>query len=180
MKQVKEVNIEDGSFIANGTEYLIENKIAVGRYADFQKLEFMVGFQAGFYGAFENMKSAYNSLNAGKYADAAVMLHNTMTGVNNIENRLDACIMMAALFLNTKDEDRTTIDEAMVAKKRHDWEAEGIDITFFLRFAASAVHGFIPIYREIFQTTLKKQMEKVESDILTHMQGPLKDTGQSL
>lgn len=169
--EIKELPDGTTQFTANGQEYFVESKLSLDRYRDFQKMELHISFQQGFNGMFNTLKEIYEKAQKGLLADVAVLAHNAMQGVIDIEKRRDACFYMCALFINTKDEDRRTITNEQVDAKIKDWTEEGLDTRFFLQCAASLVNGFIPIYEQIFQSTLEAKIQEAEFNTLSKMRG---------
>jgi hypothetical protein len=144
-------------FMANGTLYRIETTISERRWIAYQKLQVEIGFNVQFHEFFQQLRQAYDKLNQQKFADAAVIIYNLMSGVKQVgENDTPTIIAMCALFINAEDEDRTIITDEMVEKKRTDWQIEGIDMNSFFQLAVHSIPDFISVYKVLSQDTLKQ------------------------
>lgn len=157
--ELKKIDFSQKSFKANGTEYFIETSISFNRFKMFQKLQIEAGYGVGFYDLFESLKKIYELCNDKKFADIAVLTHNTLRGIKDIDERPNSALQLAALFINSKEEDRKVITDDIVNKKIADWEAEGLDITPFFQFAISSIKNFWQAYSEISQSTLETMVK---------------------
>jgi hypothetical protein len=108
---------------------------------------------------FNRIKQIYDLCNAMKFADIAVLTSNILQGVVKVEERKIPVLSMCALFINTKDEDRKTINDDVVDKKIADWEAEGLDITPFFQLALSSMANFSKAWEEVTRNILEKSQE---------------------
>lgn len=160
MKELKRLDLKQQSFEANGTKYFIETGLSIERFCEYQILEKEAGFGISFKKIFENLKKVHGLMNEVKFVEAAVALDNLMRGVAKLEEREPTLLKICALFINTTDEDRTTINNDMVVKKIEDWKAE-YDVRDFFTLALNTVDGFLEIYanatRIISGETSKKQ-----------------------
>lgn len=145
------------TFTANGVKYTIEDSISEKRWAIYLRLQAQLGFNLHFGEMFEELRSAYQYLNKNEIANAAVKIYNLMEGVKHVgEAETPTIIAMCALFINTDDEDRRTITDEMIEKKRHDWNEEGIDMNSFFQLAIHSIPGLIDAYKELSLNTLKQ------------------------
>lgn len=158
MTELKKLDTKEGRFIANGKTYIIESGFSIQRYAVFQKLQIEAAFGVTFKLLYENTHFAFNCLNAGKIADAAVLLHNIMNGVAKIEQREPELLKMCALFINTADEDRTTISDDQISEKIRDWEAAGYDINDFFQLAIRTISGLVDVWKKLTQGAAELQL----------------------
>lgn len=159
--QLKKIEDCAASFTANGVEYHIESSMSFDRYKMYQKLQVECGYDVSFYGMFEGLKKLYELQNAGKLADAAVLTHNLLTGLSNIDKRQIPVLEMCALFINVEGEDRRQITQELVDKKIDDWRKEGIAIEYFFTLAISTMQGYKSAYKEVSQlSSLKKRKEQ--------------------
>jgi hypothetical protein len=146
------LKIESGtrSFEANGKTYYIETSMSIDRWRDYQKMEVELSFGQSFKEIREGLKEIYTALNAkDRLADAAVLTKNLLAGVATIdENRTPTVLKMCALFINTKDEDRTCIDQRRIDEKVEDWSRAGIDHASFFHLALGSIPGFLSAYKE--------------------------------
>lgn len=147
---LKELDKEARFFEANGKTYYIETKLSIERYAEFQILEKEAGFGTTFENFYGEVAKAYQDLQTFKAADACVKLHNILTGCADIERKQPTLLKICALFMNTKDEDRATIDDDRIAEKIEDWSTE-YDLTGFFHRALNTVSGFFKIYADMHQ-----------------------------
>lgn len=152
------------SFEANGHKYHVSKKISIPRWREYEKLEPRLTYGVGFDYIFSNLKKAYEALNSkeGKIADAAVILHNMMAMVKDIENenREHPSLLMCALVINREGEDAGQYDEKLQLEKIEDWRKEGFDILPFFTFALSSIQGFRETYVEYITKELKKLSPK--------------------
>lgn len=142
------------TFEANGKMYYIESSISFDRYRDMQKMEVELSFASTMEHFREGIKKIYDTLNSrdGKMADAAVICHNLLLGAASLDEKWTPPVMkMCALFINTKDEDRTTINQAQIDEKINDWTMAGIDAVSFFRLALGSIPGFQSAYNEASQ-----------------------------
>lgn len=147
--ELKELDTTKPSFIANGTEYFFEQDLGIVRYLEFQILEKEIGFSMSFESIVKNISKAYNYLNEVKNADCAVVLNNLITGIIKLEEKEPTALKICALFINTKDEDRTSWSWDLGTKKIEDWKIEGYKMSSFFRLALGTVNGYADIYKEI-------------------------------
>lgn len=148
MKELKRLDMSKTSFIANGNTYYIESGLSIERFCEYQILEKEAGFGLSFKKIFENLKELHGLMNQVKFVEAAVKLDNLMRGVAKLEEREPTLLKICALFINTKDEDRTTINDDMIARKIEDWKTE-YDVRDFFTLALNMVDGFIEIYSSV-------------------------------
>lgn len=150
MRELKTLDPTARSFTAGGETYYIETKLSIERYAEFQILEKEAGLGTTFENFYTAVSAAYQDLNQLKAADASVKLHNILAGCANLERKEPTLLKICALFMNTKDEDRTTVDEDLISSKIEAWSKE-YDIAGFFRIALNTVSGFFKIYSEMHQ-----------------------------
>lgn len=153
------IDLNAGSFIANGTEYFIEKSISQERFMMYQKLQIELTYQTGFAGMYKALQNLYELLNKQKFADCAVIAHNALNGIKTTEDRRIPALEMAALFVNEKTEDRKIINQDMVDKKLKDWETEGLDVAPFFQLAISSIAGFKEIYSELIRSSLEETLK---------------------
>lgn len=141
--ELKEANIENNSFTANGKVYFLESKLSIERFIAYQKLEIELAYPGGFAGVLRSLKKGIEHLNKMDLVNAAVELSNTMDVVRKSDkDKRVAAVDICSLFLNTKDEDRRVITDEMLLIKQEDFEKEGIPIDFFLRLASELIAGY--------------------------------------
>lgn len=121
------------SFIANGVTYHIEREgglsIARDRWLEKLGLYSLLGRDAA--GLLKESRRAYDAVNNGKLADAAVILDNLMKGAGDLEAKHGPIYYVCTLFVNREGEDRTKYEINDARRKVADWETEGIERSFF-------------------------------------------------
>lgn len=143
MQEVKSIiNVKE--FMANGRKYKMIDKLAIERWIQYEKLQPRITFGVGFEELFSNLGKAYAALDKQKFADAAVIIHNTMNGIKNFndERRAHPALLMAGLFIVREDEDVTKYDEVLMLEKIEDWQKEGLNMLDFFHLSRSAIRGF--------------------------------------
>lgn len=153
--EVKKLIIENKQFEANGKTFFVSDRISINRYIEYQKTMPLLTFGTNFEEMFKQLKNAYNLLNKQNFADSAVVIHNILSNVAKVEeqSRIHPALKMAAMFINTKDEDVTVYDEELTKQKIYDWTVEGYDISDFFTLALNSINGF----REAFQEYTEKK-----------------------
>jgi hypothetical protein len=154
-KKLKQLDLTQKEFEANGKKYFIESSLSFERYLQYQKLQIELAFEPGFYGVFEAMKKGYELCNNQKFADLAVLLHNTMAGIATVDQRRIPALDLCALFINKEDEDRAIINDDMIKQKINDWQAEGLDILPFFQLAMDSIKDFRKIYSALILSSLE-------------------------
>lgn len=150
MNELKRLDMSKPSFVANGITYHIESALSIERFCEYQILEKEAGFGVTFKNLFNNLKELHALMNNVKFVEAAVKLDNMMRGVAKLEEREPTLLKICALFINTADEDRSTINSDMIGKKIEDWKQE-YDVRDFFQLALNTVDGFLEIYANATQ-----------------------------
>lgn len=153
--EVKKLIVKDKQFEANGKTFFVSDRISINRYIEYQKTMPLLTFGTNFEEMFKQLKNAYNLLNKQNFADSAVVIHNILSNVAKVEeqSRIHPALKMAAMFINTKDEDVSVYDEEITKQKIYDWTVEGYDISDFFTLALNSINGF----REAFQEYTEKR-----------------------
>lgn len=151
---LKIIDLTKTEFEANGVKYYIEKHLSFERFLMYKKLELQVGYEVGFYGIFQALKKIYDLCNDKKFADIAVLTHNTLQGIAKVDERRISVLDLAALFINEKDEDRKVITDDMIAKKISDWEEEGLSIIPFFQLSTGFIEGFQKSYNAVILSSL--------------------------
>lgn len=146
---LKRINLETGSFTANGTKYQIESQLSIERYCEMQVLEKELGFGVTFRGMFDKLKAIYTDLNKANFVGASVTVDGMLRGIAKIEEREPIVLKICALFINAEGENRGAWTTDLFVKKINDWKAEGLDMQDFFIVALNSVNGFIGIYNQI-------------------------------
>lgn len=151
------------NFTANGTKYVFRETLAISRFERFEELQPRVGFGVSFEEIFGNQRRAFDMLNEGKAADAAVVLYNSMNGIKeHLEGRENAVLELCALFICREGENIATYDPVLTKAKIADWRAEGIAMNSFFDIAFDLVQGFTPAYSQVSQS-ISTEVEKAKS-----------------
>lgn len=152
MEQLKRINLEKGTFEAGGKTYTIEKGLSLERYVEHTVLEKELAFGTTLKGIFDKLMGLREHLNGAKFVDSAVVLDDILRGIARVEEREPTIYRICALFMNTPDEDRATINEDMITEKITAWKAEGLDVRDFFTVALNSVSGYFGIYETITQT----------------------------
>ena len=161
---IKDIHRLD-EFKANGVEYVIRTSLTISRFEEFEALQIEVGYGVAFREMFNNVRKAYDHLNAQKVADASVVLYNIMHGIkNNLEGRENEVLMLCSLFICRKGEDVSTYDEQLCKAKIEDWKKEGINMDSFFTLAFGFVNSFTPVYEQASQS-ISEHLENVKGEI---------------
>jgi hypothetical protein len=164
MNEVKQFDPKCGSFTANGKKYFVGTKLSIARYEEYEKLSPKMTFDLDFAAMFSGFKKVYGLLNDRKFADAAVVVHNFMSAIDDVRNekRIHPALLMAALAINREGEDPGTFDQQIQEEKIADWRAEGFAIEGFFYFALNFIQGFVPEYNA-FTADLKQEKVVIKS-----------------
>jgi len=162
--EVKQVDFTK-PFTANGKTYVKHTSLTVDEWKEFELLQANVGFGMDFGNVMNRLKDTYALINKTKFADAAVKLHNLMSGIaEKIEKREHPAMMICTLFLHEKD-NRQKWSEDIALEKINDWKEEGIDAACFFQLAAHLVPEFLENLETILNdTSEEKVMEKKKSN----------------
>lgn len=154
----KRLDLSKSSFIANETEYHFSSRLSLNRWVEFEKHQIKLGFGKDFESILKHLQNAVDMANKGKGIEAWNTIYNIITSVGDkLENRMDTALHIAALFINTKDEDDSKVDNALFNKKIEDWKKEGYDSLDFFQLAANLVTGFVESLQRTSLATLEAQ-----------------------
>lgn len=161
----RSVDFNKKFFEANGKRYFICDKISINRWKEYEKLMPRLTYGLDFDTMNKQHTKAYAALNDKKFADAAVILHNLMSGIKdaNDDSRVHPGLLMAALLINYEGEDAGIYDLQIQLKKIKDWEAEGLDILGFFAFALASINGFRETYLSYIQSQAESLSEKTSA-----------------
>lgn len=99
---------------------------------------------------FRELRGVYDLLNGVKFVEASVKLDNLMSGIKKLEEKEPTLLKLCALFINSKDEDRTSINQDQISRKIEDWATE-YDVRDFFSFALTTIKGFTQVYSNVTQ-----------------------------
>lgn len=162
MKKLKTLDPEARSFQAGGKTYLIESKLSISRFHQYQIYEQEAGFSVTFATLIAELKSVYELLNAVKIADASVKVHNMLIGSARLQEKEHVLLKMCALFMNEPEEDRGDINDDMISAKIEAWRNE-YEIDGFFSRALNTVSGYFKHYAEMRQ--IISVVEKPEEEL---------------
>ncbi len=150
---LKKIDLQAGSFEANGKKYLIETTLSIGRYRKYEEIEIETGYGRSFKDLYDNVRQAYDDLNKSKPADASVKLYNLINGITDPKKKEPFVLRYCALFMNTEEEERASITDDQIQAKISDWQQEGLDIDPFFQFAIHSLPGFLDRYKKLTATS---------------------------
>ena len=128
-------------------EYIVHGSISAGRYAYFEKLQLELAFGAETAVLIKGMKEAYDLMDQGKNATAAVRLWNHLEAVGRIEQgRQHPMLYICTLFCNYEGEDISKWSTADADVKIDDWG--NISMEDFFSLAARSITGLIQLWQE--------------------------------
>ena len=159
--ELKNVDFSKKYFECQGRKFFLSETLSFNRYRELQKLILEFGYSATFVDLFKNIKTAWDHMNALKFGDAAVTLHNVLMGIKTLEDKDDAALRMCALFINEANEDVTVFDQGKCQDKIDCWAKE-LDIAPFFQFAVNLIPHWMPAYKLVTQTGLKEEKEQKE------------------
>lgn len=151
-------------FECGGKKYYIVDKMSFIKFEKLSEWSLEFGFSATFKDIFTHLKRLYELLNQTKFADAAIICHNIMSGIVNLEQKDNVAFRICALFILEEGENEVEFNEAKITEKIDCWSKE-LDSAFFLNFAASLVPKWIAAYRLVSQNTLKEQKANIKNSI---------------
>ncbi len=130
--EVKVIDNDAREFEANGKKYFIEPQISTARWMEYDTMSIEIQYGLSPRELFGKLVTIDNILGSktANQNDAIVMLRDLIGSVAGIADRKTPIFRICALFMNTKDEDRTKINEALIKEKIEDWTIEGIDAFF--------------------------------------------------
>lgn len=153
MKEPKRIDLNKGSFTANGKQYFVQSTLTIARFCEFQILEKELAFSMTFQSVFNEINEATELMNECRFVDTAVKLDNLRRGIAKLEEKEPTALKICTLFINTADEDPSQWDNDIMTRKIQDWKEEGIAVQDFFQFALNSVGGFISIYKKMSEVT---------------------------
>lgn len=147
-------------FECGGRKFYISDKMSFIKFEKLSEWSLEFGFSATFKDIFTQLKRLYEVLNQTKFADAAIICHNIMTGIVNLEQKDNAAFRICALFILEEGENEIDYNEAKISEKIECWSKE-LEVSFFLNFAAAIIPKWIAAYRLVSQSISKEQKEKI-------------------
>lgn len=157
--ELRSIDFTKKHFECQGRKFYVKDSLGFARYRELQKLNLEFGYSATFHDTFKHIKEAWDFLNQTKLGEAAVILHNLMYGIVNLEDKDDPALRICALFIDEEGEDPTIYDEALMKEKIECWGKELAVLPFF-QLAVNLVPGWISVYQNGILNSLKKEEEK--------------------
>lgn len=139
------------SFECGGKKYYIIDRLSFIKFEKLSEFALEFGYSATFKDIFIQLKKQYELLNQLKLADAAVITHNLMTGIVNLEQKHNVAFRICALFILEEGENEIEYNEAKVNEKIDNWSKE-LDASFFLSFAAGLIPNWIAAFNLVSQS----------------------------
>ena len=157
MTELKKLDPNERSFVANGNKYYVSSELSVARFHEFQILEIeaKMGIKISNIGV--EMAKVWDLWNKMRDADAKVAFWKLMEGIEQIVHREHVLMRICTLFINRENEDLGKINEDLISQKIEDW-AEYEHGSFFT-LALNSVNGFFKDYNAMLQI-ISGQKEK--------------------
>lgn len=149
-----------GSFVASGTEYFIEtpHQQSIDRKVQFvnELIRMATGTdEAGLIRGLVDARNCNNKLDA---SGVGYHLNTILFKMAEVQQRRDAALMAACLFINTEKESRITVpSDVERMKKIEDWSKEGIQYSFFLGLLADFNATLATLFGSITPTSSERQ-----------------------
>ena len=160
--KLRAVDFSKKYFECDGRKFYVRDSLSFARYRELQKLILEFSFSATFVDLFKNIRIAWDHMNSLKFGDAAVTLHNIMSGIKTLEDKDDPALRMCALFIDEEGEDPTVYDEGQMREKIDCWGKE-LSVTPFFQLAASCVPYWMNAYKLVTPSGLKEERVKEEA-----------------
>jgi hypothetical protein len=157
--KLKTIDFATGVFTANGQDYFIESELSIERavWKEHFTLELETGVAVG--KQTQDWEKAWSLCNEMKFGDLAVLCHeNRQAFVKLFENK-PTILKLCALFCNTADEDRRTINNTLIDTKISDWFEEGYSFQSFLELALSILSVEVESLKKPTEAILAKIRE---------------------
>lgn len=143
MNELKAIQPGTTKFTANGNIYRVHHDLTVNRYVWLEKLQVIAAFGGDYDNLFRRAKSSYDALNAGKIADAAVLLNGLLESVNQGKSNDDPVILkIATLFLSKNDETIADWSESWASSVIDDIAKEGYSMSDFFSLALECQRAY--------------------------------------
>ena len=161
MTSLKVIDFSKKYFTCDGRKFYIKDTLSFNRYRELQKIILEFGYSATFVDIFKNIKTAWDFMNALKFGDAAVTLHNIMIGIKKLEDKDDPALRLCALFIDEEGEDSTVYDEGKMREKVDCWSKE-CAVTPFFQLATRIVPSWINAYKIVSRSGFLETKEEKE------------------
>jgi hypothetical protein len=166
MGELKTVDIKAKSFTTTKYRYHIVSTLPIDRYIAYCKMQLEVGFDVTFLGIIKALQDVCIMANGGgRNGEIYALAHNTLNGIEKINDRRIPVLTLCALFILREDEDIIKIDEQIMQEKIDDWAEEGIETSFFLKLAVNLIQGYEQIRNAITPNILNPLAEEKEKNM---------------
>jgi hypothetical protein len=165
--ELRVIDLDDKYFECQKRKFYKKESLSFNRYRELQKLILEFGYNATFVDIFKNIRKAWDHMNALKLGEAAVELHNIMTGIKSLEEKHDPALRICALFYDEEGEDPTVFDDSKMREKIDCWGME-LDVSPFFQLASRLVPFWINAYKIVTRDGSVKVEGKKE-----HSQSPI-------
>lgn len=144
------------SFQANGTRYWVEvpEGLSIERKLAFTKETVRIAFGYNIEGMIANYIEMRKYFDKQALSKVGNLIETGIQRLGEINQRRDPVIWAAALFINTKDEDRTVIPgDAERQRKIDDWNKEGVPYFFLQGCVATFSDTLTALYAAYTRTS---------------------------
>ncbi|WP_343320198.1 hypothetical protein [Sphingobacterium multivorum] len=157
--KLKQLNIQEKSFKANGKTYHIEaGDLSIERWSKYEEFTLELQYGVSQSEMFKNWKKVTELANELKFADIAVMANNMQNGIMGVFNRQIVALKICALFINEEKEDRGVISDDIIDQKIEDWRKEGFSVGPFFQLAL----GFSSLINSISSIITPESLAMIE------------------
>lgn len=148
-------------FKANGKTYVVLDKMPIDSYIQYEKLSVQMAYGTTIPEFMKNLRKAYDLVNAQKFADSAVQMHNIMSGILKLDDkeRYPYGLMICTLFIKEESKVKEKWTEEMGNKAIEDWITEGLDVGYFFQLAKSSILNLGKELSELVSQEAKKILE---------------------
>jgi hypothetical protein len=144
----KRIDFETGQLTGrSGKKYQTESSLSVERFTQFQVFEKELAYGLSLKGLAEKLQKLMNLVDKMKFAQAAILISDLQRGVSKLYERQPVIMKIAALYINSEDEDRGVFNQDIIDAKLRDWA--DYDIRDFFAVATRSVSGLIEIYESV-------------------------------
>ena len=154
----------NNKFKANGNTYVVLDKMPIDSYIQYEKLSVQMAYGTTIPEFMKNLRKAYDLVNAQKFADSAVQMHNIMSGILKLDDkeRYPYGLMICTLFIKEESKVKEKWSEDLANKAINDWIEEGLDVGYFFQLAKSSILNLGKELSELVQQEAKKILETTE------------------
>jgi hypothetical protein len=159
MTEVKRLDPNANSFVANGVKYLISgDPLSIARFEVLERLQLEAEVGGTVKDLFNHVTKAMELANASKLGETYVELVNSRLGLSRImEERPSQLLQICTLFIVKEGENVAEWTESEAIEKINDWKTDGYAMTDFFSLAVSLLPSFTPNYNADFQNILGQE-----------------------